>query len=393
MSTYLDLQNGFYNAFSQGLGFAPGIPFQMVQPSPPLVDGAKADQMLWNYFNNIPPYSLTQNYIASGGNQFTSDYSGLFSALQGAPNSFEHDIGPKCNTAWNAYTAVLPITTPLSQFPVIFRSWAMRNGYSSVANVGASDLAQLLLDPISSAQMALMLYKPNGANTPTWDVGFADMTQQLSVAPTRKFLLNSSTMNSDVSNSWSKSSNSGFFGLWGGSSSSSSQSSTFAASGVTVDASFDHVMQFSAVPGDWYNSSAMSLAFSNKDGAPWDSSKPINWNNTFGQNGNMQRFAANLVIASGMKVLVTSAASFSKDDQTAINNNSGAGMWPFYNTNSSSGSSTDVTFNNQGNMTVTITSLPNVPIVLGVIVEPAAVFVGQEGAQAYKQHLARLLKA
>lgn len=393
MSTYLDLQNGFYNAFSQGLGFAPGIPFQMVQPSPPLIDGAKADQLLWNYFNNIPPYSLTQNYIASGGNQFTSDYSGLFSALQGAPNSFEQDVGPKCNTAWNAYAAVLPITTPLSQFPVIFRNWAMRNGYSNVANVGASDLAQLLLDPISSAQMALMLYKPAGANSPTWDAGFADMVQQLSVAPTRKFLLNSSTMNSDVSNTWSKSSNSGFFGLWGGSSSSSSQSSTFAASGVTVDASFDHVMQFSAVPGDWYNSSAMSLAFSNKDGAPWDSSKPINWNNTFGQNGNMQRFAANLIIASGMRVLVTSAATFSKEDQTAINNNSGAGMWPFYNTNSSSGSSTDVTFNNQGNMTVTITSLPNVPIVLGVIVEPAAVFVGHEGAQAYSKHVSRLLKA
>ena len=38
----------------------------------------------------------------------------------------------------------------------------------------------------------------------------------------------------------------------------------------------------------------------------------------------MQRFAANLIIASGMRVLVTSAASFSKDDQTAINYNSGA---------------------------------------------------------------------
>jgi len=125
MTTYLDLQNGFYNGFSQGLGFAPDIPFQMVQPSPPLIAGANQDQQLWNYFNNIPPFSLTQNYIASGGNQFTSDYAGLLGSLKGAPNTFEQDVGPQCNTAWNSYVNTLPMTTPLSQFPVIFRNWAV----------------------------------------------------------------------------------------------------------------------------------------------------------------------------------------------------------------------------------------------------------------------------
>ncbi|MDC8756951.1 hypothetical protein [Janthinobacterium fluminis] len=390
MATYLDLQNGFYNGFSQGLGFAPDIPFQMIQPSPPLIAGANQDQQLWNYFNNIPPFSLTQNYIASGGNQFTSDYSGLFSALQGAPNNFSADVGPKCNTAWDAFVATLPYTTSLSQFPMIFRNWAVRNGFISVANVGASDLAQLLLDPISSAQLSLMLYKPAGATPPNWGEGYLDLVNLLNVAPNRAFSLNSSTMNSSVSNSWTKSANEGFFGLWGGSSSSSSQSSTFAASNVTVAATFQHALQFGATPGDWYNSSAMSLAYANKDGAPWVASSPINWNNTFGSRGNMQRFASTLVVVSGMNVVVTSSAVFSKEDQNAIHNNSGAGMWPFYSANSSSGSSTDVQFNNQGNMTVTFTSQPNVPIVVGAIVEPVSVFVGQDAAQAYMKHLASI---
>jgi hypothetical protein len=393
MASYIDLQNGFYNELSQGLGLAPGVPFQLIQPSPPLVAGANQDEQLWNYFNNIPPYSLTQNFIASGGNQFTSDYAGLFSALQGAPNSFTRDVGPQCNSAWQQFANTLPYTTPLAQFPMIFRNWAMRNGYTSVASIGASDLSQALLDPISNAQMTLMRYKPNGINTPTWDAGFAALAQQLSVAPNRQFRLNSASMNSSVTNSWSSGANDGFFGLWGGSSSASSQSTAFASSNVTVDASFDHVMQFSAVPGDWYNSSAMSLAYANRDGGPWVSPSPLNWNNTFGKNGNLQRFAATLVVASGMRVTVSSSAVFNTQDQTAIHNNSGAGMWPFYSTNSSSGSNTDVKFNNQGNMTVSFSSQPGVPIVIGVIVEPVAEYVGQDAAKGYQKHLTSVRSA
>lgn len=389
MASYIDLQNGFYNAFSQGLGFAPNVPFQMVQPSPPLVAGTIQDEQMWNYFNNIPPFSLTQNFIASGGNQFFSDYSGLFSALQGATNGFASNVGPACNTAWLAYFATVPFTTPMSQAPMLFRNWALRSGYGSVANVGASDLAELLLDPVSNAQMALMRYKPNGVNPAGWDAGYAEMVKQLAVAPNRQFSLDSASMNSSVSNSWSGGSNDGFFGLWRGSSSSSSQSSTFASGRVSVQASFDHVLQFTATPGDWYNSSAMSLAYANHDGAPWTSASPINWNNTFGTKGNMQRFASTLIIASGIQVQVTSSAVFSKEDQTAISDNKGAGMWPFYSSNSSSSSNTDVRFTEQGNMIVKFSSLSTTPIVIGVIVEPVAEFVGQDAAKGVMRHLAK----
>jgi hypothetical protein len=198
-------------------------------------------------------------------------------------------------------------------------------------------------------------------------------------------------MNSDVSKSWSSGANSGFFGLWGGSNSSSSQSVQFASSEVTLKARFSHVFPFSPTPGNWYNSSALGLAFSNQTGAPWNPSSPINWQNTFGPNGNMQRFATQLIVASGMYVEVNSSATFSQADQQQIQNGSAAGLWPFYSQSSTSGSSTSAGFNAKGNMAVTITSDATTPIVIGANVFGIAQFVGHsvEGAKIFAKASAR----
>jgi hypothetical protein len=392
MTEFLDLQNGFYNALSQGLGLPPGSPFQIVQPSPPLVPGPNQDLAVWNYFNLIPTASLT-NYIQSGGNQFFSDYSGLLSALTGAPNTFQQDVGPACFAAWNAYANTLPLTVTLNMLPAIFQRWATLNGYISVANKGATDLAQMVLDPITAAQLAISPYSGTSpTNLPNWDAGYSALTQLLAVAPSRSFNFGSSSMNSSVSNTWCNGSQSAFFGLWSNSSHSSSQSQTFAASGVNVTATFQHVTPFTAVPGAWYSSSAMADAFSHESGPPWISGSSISWNNTFSSTtGNMARFASNIIVVSGTYIKVESAATFSQADQTAISNNSSAGMWPFYSSNSDSGTNTSTSFNNNGNMTVIITSTPGVPIVIGVDVVPVSTYVGHavEGAKLHTAALRR----
>ena len=41
MSTFLDLQNGWYNGFLQGMGQSPNS-FQIIQPAPPIASGAAA---------------------------------------------------------------------------------------------------------------------------------------------------------------------------------------------------------------------------------------------------------------------------------------------------------------------------------------------------------------
>ncbi len=378
---FQDLQNGFYNGLMQGLGFRIGDPFQVAQPSPPLISGTQADKLLWNYFNNLPPASLTQNYIASGGSQFLSNYAGLMNALKPAtPGRFDEVVGKNVAEAWRTYTNKLPMDYPVNQFPSTFRNWAIRYGHTSVANSGASALASLLLDPIASAQTVLTsLYIDPVTGTlkqPNWDVGYDSLIELLRNAPSRTFNFSSSTMNSDVSNSWTKGSNSGFFGLWGSSSYTSSISQKFASSGVTVSASFAHVLPFSATPGQWYSSSAMALAFNNKTGNLWDPNSATNWEKTFGSKGNLLRFAVQLIVVDTMKIEVTSQASFGTDEQSAISQNSSAGLWPFYANNSSSGSSTIAKFDNNGKMTVHINSNPGVPIVIGVNVLPIGEFVG-----------------
>jgi hypothetical protein len=383
MTTFLDLQNSFYNALVEGLGLQGN--FQIIQPSPPLLQGggANGNGNLWNYFDNIPPESLTQNYISSGGNQFYSDYKGLLSALQGQPNNFVADVGPACNSAWNQYIQTLPLSTGLNQYPGIFKHWAISHGFITVANKGANDLAQILLDPVSAANLAIQPYLGDSTAIPPipskpadWNLGYADLVRQLHSAPSKSITTGSSHWSSNVANTWTSGSNSGFFGLWGGSSSTSTQSATYAGGSFTMTASFKNVLLFSAVPGAWYDSATMGLAFSHKTGAPWVANAAITWANTFDPtHGNLNRFTVNLVVVNKMHISVTSSAVFSHADQTTINNNSGGGLWPFYSSNSSSGVTTKHSFNNQGHMTTTTDSVDGVPVVIGCTVLPIGQFV------------------
>lgn len=384
MSTFLDLQNGWYNGFLQGMGQSPNS-FQIIQPSPPIASGAAANSTFWAYYNNLPPLSLTQQFQASGGNQFYNNYRALMSALVPSRSvNVEGDIGAANYKKWQHYILNLATMPTMNQLPTLFRNWAMIYA-PNVANIGSSDYAAILLDPIATAQneLTLIYTDANGLPLPfNWSLTYSDMVTQLSSANSRQFSFDSSTMNSNVSTSWSKGSNSGFFGLWGGSTTTSSISQQFASSHVTVNATFTNVLTFANTPGYWYYSSAMGLAFANKTGNPWSPQSSINWDNTFGSNGNMQRFASNLVIGSGMTITITSDATYSTLDQQTITSSGHAGFWPFYSGGSSSSSTNTATFDEQGHMTITTTSIPGVPVVLGVNVLPVSQFVGHSAAPA-----------
>ena len=384
MTDFLDLQNGWYNGFLQGMGQSADH-FQILQPAPPLVKDGNPNSTLWGYFNNIPPASLTQNYIASAGNQFYSDYRGLLSALDPTRVvNVKEDIGAANFAAWQAYVRSIASPPSMNQYPTLFRSWAMLNA-PEVATIGASDYSAIILDPVASAQtvMTMSYTDETGMAKPyDWSLGYDNLVAQLNAAPSRSFNFASAQMNSNVQKTWTQGGNSGFFGLWGGSSSSSSISQMFAASAVTVSASFDHVLTFVAAPGNWYNSSAMGLAYHNQSGNPWHSGSSINWNNTFGSSGNMPRFMANLIVASGMQVSVTSTATYSSSQQTEICNNSHGGFWPFYSSGGGSSSTSSVSFSQSGAMTVQTSSLPGIPIVLGGNVLSIGDFVGHSVAGA-----------
>ena len=385
MSTFLDLQNGWYNGFLQGMGQSPNS-FQIIQPAPPIASGAAANSTFWAYYNNLPPLSLTQQFLASGGNQFYNNYRALMSALVPSRSvNVEGDIGAANYKKWQNYILSLATPPTMNQLPTLFRNWAMIYA-PNVANIGSSDYAAILLDPVATAQneLTLIYTDANGLPLPfNWSLNYGDMVTQLNSSPARQFSFDSSTMNSNVSTSWTKGSNSGFFGLWGGSTTTSSISQQFASSHVTVNASFTNVLVYANTPGLWYYSSAMGLAYANKTGNPWSGGQSsINWDNTFGSNGNMQRFASNLIMATGMNITITSDATYSTLDQQTITSSGHAGFWPFYSGGSSSSSTNTATFDEQGHMTITTSSIPGVPIVLGVNVLPVSQFVGHSAAPA-----------
>ncbi len=382
--SFSTLQDGLYNFMMQALGFTNANNLQLIQPAVPLPAGT-SNATLWNWLNEIPPAALSQS--GGGGDQFFSDYQAVMSSLTPSQNiDFAGNIGTAANTAWTTYLGTLTNPPSPTQLPGMFFNWAFTHGYVSVAEKGSSDLAAMILEPIYRAQIALMPYtaQPNASGTlvqgqpPNWSLGYSSLVSDLNTAPSKSLSTANVASNSNVSGAWASSSSGGGFLLWGGgsSSSSSSISASFASSAVSVSISFDRVLTFAPVPGNWYDSGAFGLAYSSQSGSPWNPNGEITWAKTFGPAGNMQRFTSSLIVVEGMKVTATSGHAFSSADQTTINNNAGGGFWPFYSSGSSSSFTSSHSFNKAGNLTITQTSAKGVPTLIGAIVLPAATYLG-----------------
>lgn len=216
------------------------------------------------------------------------------------------------------------------------------------------------LDPIVVAKRRLSDW---GNNPPNWNVGYAGLKKQLSAASSFEF-----SFHNDAGP------RSGFWGLWSDSPTASGPSVQFAAGNVSADLSFSNMLSFSPTPGDWYVSSALSLAYATKTGRPWNSASPINWQTTFGPNGTLPRFPASLLVVAGMHIKLQSTTLFNANDQQLIRKNEAAGLWPYY--LGADDAQTSVQFDPKGRITITITSEANVPIAIAVSVLPAKQFLG-----------------
>ncbi|WCM22088.1 hypothetical protein NDK50_29095 [Paraburkholderia bryophila] len=217
------------------------------------------------------------------------------------------------------------------------------------------------LDPIKAAKQRLATW---GDKPPAWSVGVAGLTRQLHSASTISFDFSSDAVADPA-----------FWGLWGNSQPASGPSVSFASGNVSGQFKFKNALLFAPAPSDWYVSSALSLAHATKTGRPWDPDSPINWQTTFGPNGNMQSFVGGLYVVSGLNIQFTSSAAFSKADQRAISEAGSQGMWPYY-LGLSSNAVTKVQFVPQGQMTVSVVSVANVPVVIAASVLSAAQYLG-----------------
>ena len=374
--SFQDVNNGFYNALVESLGLSRQH-FALLQPASPVLTTAN----LWNhYFNLIPPEANFIDLVLSSGSQYFDNYKALWSSLlSGAESSYENKIPQNIRDAFADFVSSRPNPPSLSQFPALFRNWAFIR-YPKYANIGATAWANMLLDPIASGSARLIPYlgdpgdptteppkPPIPERQPDWDEDIDSLNAQLRLAPSRSIDYLQSTSNTDVTNTWAHGKTNVFFGVSRSDSRTSSTSSKFSQNEISLKGSFGHVMTFSPVPGSWFSSAGTKIAYDNKDTVPpWVSGALKNWTSTFDpQAGTLARFIVSLVVVDTMNITFHSLAKYTDEERNDILKNKSGGVWPFYNTSSDSGISTQMNFNDDNEMTITIASLPGVPIVIG----------------------------
>ncbi|HEY0552785.1 MAG TPA: hypothetical protein VGG20_00855, partial [Thermoanaerobaculia bacterium] len=195
---------------------------------------------------------------------------------------------------------------------------------------------------------------------------------------------------SDIKHTWAQGSISGAFRfLWGGGGSSyDSVNQKFGSSDVNISVSFKHVLAFTAGPlqtptfvGDktypgWFSSAALNYGYQNKGNDVWPVDGAASWNSTFGDNGNLKRFATNLFVADEMTMTMSSSVAFSTSEREQILAQASGGFWPFFKASASGGYTSTVTFDDQGKMVATSTSPAGSPIILGANVLPISDIFG-----------------
>lgn len=373
-----DVNHRFYNALVDSLGLSRQH-FAIFQPASPVLTTVN----LWNhYFNLIPPEDTFIDLVLSAGSQYFDNYKALWSSLgSSAESQYESKVPQDIRDEFEAFLEAKANPPSLSQFPALFRNWAFLR-HPKYANIGATALGNALLDPIASGVLRLVPYlgqpeadPPIPDRQPDWDEDIDSLKAQLAAAPSRSFAYKSSQTSSDVTDTWAHGKTNVFFGVYRSDSNTSHTSNVFSQNEIDLNGSFGHVFTFSPVPGSWFSSAGTKIAYDDKDtNPPWNPTGAKNWTSTFDPDaGSLARFIASLVVVDTMNLTFHSTATFTVDDQTKITQNSGGGLWPFYNTSSDSGVSTQHHFDDSGEMTVTITSLPGVPVVIG-----ANIFLAQD---------------
>jgi hypothetical protein len=374
----------WYNAVVTGCGLDPAT-FQLAQGFPML--GTDSPH-LWAIFDAIPPASASHYWNPAQVNSFASTYGGVINNLvpQNA-NSFQTAMGDYY-ALWMHYLATGP-ALPADGSGVIglFDQWQQMNmppdqgqsaltAWQQVAQGVVPVAVQMWLDA-GGARGMLKAYNQT----------YQNLTAMLTPStPGKAFSMNSATESSDVSHSWAQGEAGGFYDFFEGGASGSWDKLTkqVAQAGVEIEASFKHLVTFTAGPlaqpatdpilsqyKPWYSSEALSLAFHHDDNFVWKTTPP-SWDDTFGPAGNLRFQTTGLVIVSGVTVTVTSAASFSQSDQESVKTATQFGFFPFFEAEASGGWSHDFEFSDSGAMTVTSTVPEGVFVVLGALVTPIA---------------------
>jgi len=373
------LQNKWYNAAIKGLGLDANS-FQFFQAQRPL--GSTSEQ-LWTVFDSVPPRSLTQTQVLTGGNSFFANYeSVVLTILPQGGSQFEDVMGDDL-AAWNEYRKSLkPGDLPTGGVLQAFKDWAQLN-LSPVKAAKAYAIFKQLQNGVVPRAVNAVLDDGNLLDGgPTYEGTIDALKAALDHGRSFSFNFDSSTESGDVSHTWAKGEIGGayefFSGEAGGGWDKLSQKAATAK--VTITVAFDKVAVMTVVPGKWYHSDALNLAYKHADNTVWPAGQAPTWDDLFSEFGSLQRLAVEVVAFDGMALTMSSEATYSSEEREMIKASASVGFWPFFRASGEGGHETDTTFNDKGQMAVKSSVPRGNPALLGVNVLPIGQVIAKQEA-------------
>ena len=375
MKTFEGIVAGYYNALTAGLGLS-GSDVQLVQPTVVPSDNTS----LWAFLDQLPPTSLYRNSGESAEGSFFGTYEEILASLQiPSKNRFLKTVGQKIADEFIQFLSTrFGEPSPTNMYPAIFRRWALLH-HPAVANQGTTALTGMLLEPLGAASVTLLGYQdqttqpPQPGCSPDWDESYDELVTSLKTSPSREFSVTADTIVSDVTNTWTHGNIGNYAGLWGSSSPASKQARSFATSEFQLDVSIGHVLLFRPIPGPWYSSAALNIAYSNSEIPPWVSNPLLDWDKAFGINGILRNIANSLIIVDSFQATIESIGPYSQDDQQIILNNQSSGLWPLYMTTNAK---TTCSFTRDGALEISIDTEPGVPVLIGIVTTSIQRYLG-----------------
>lgn len=371
----------WYNALVTGLSLDRST-FQLFQGNGAL---GTTSETLWNIFDVVPPASVSNYYNPSQANVFSSNYGAVINNLVPQnSNSFQAHMGDYY-ARWLTYLGTSPKIPEKGGILALFEQWAALHLPPNLAQQCITDYQQISQGAVPVA-VQMWLDAGGAGKQKAYNATVADLSAQLVGTRGGQATFDSSTQSSDVSDTWAKGSVGGWYDIFAGEASGQWDkfSATVATSHLQVEATFAHVLTFTAGPltkpsqdpilsqyTPWYWNPALNLALQHDDNTVWQHAAPT-WDDTFGPDGNLLRTTSSLVIVDGIDITVTSSASFSSAEQQEISAKAEVGFWPFFEASASGGWSNEIEFDDAGTMSMSSSSPQGNPQVLGAIVTPIA---------------------
>jgi hypothetical protein len=327
-NTLPDATAGLYNALCSGLKLS-NQQFQMIQGVLPILCKTPDDAAdLYNFFDGIPPKSVSTLYTGN--------------PVNGLNGNMQNVLSDSSDTTSFVYTL------------------ANKNFMNTNYWIGGAPGVNPIYTPTLSNLLALVAAGSSAV------VNF-----------------DSQQCDTDISTSWAQSASSAGVGFWGTQADSVSASFNKMASSsrITVSISIDKFAYLPTRPGGWFSQGFFTRQYKNPT-TNWIGGRTT-WDTLFGPTGSCQFLPNQVMLVNGYSIAVRSYANYQDIDFSTIKASSQTNVWPFYVSSSNSQATQSFVHNEDHSISINVTCNPgNTLQILGMGVIPTSLAMGGPSASA-----------